>query len=106
MSCRYFLLFQSVLIKGPVGDNGLVAPEFQILDDSTGMKTFLIMQTLIYNGLDRPISNRNDNQGNISISHERTLAGDAVQLVADLNLLLANNALTESELSAIFSENG
>ncbi|MBK1878886.1 DUF1800 domain-containing protein [Pelagicoccus mobilis] len=88
--------------SGEVRDENLVAPEFQILDDSTGIRTFQIMESLVKNGLAWPIGG-NGHQGSLDFSHQETLASDATALVDHLNLLLANNALNETEKTAIIT---
>ncbi|MDQ8180729.1 DUF1800 family protein [Pelagicoccus sp. SDUM812005] len=86
---------------GELRDQDLTAPEFQILDDSTGILSFGVMQRLVTKGLAQPFLSGNASHGRLDLSYEQSLASDAAALVDHLNLLLANNALTETEKTAI-----
>ncbi|MDQ8199866.1 DUF1800 family protein [Pelagicoccus enzymogenes] len=86
---------------GELRDQELTAPEFQILDDSSGILSFGVMQRLVTKGLSQPFMTGSGSQGSLDLAYEQSLASDASALVAHLNLLLANNALNETEINAI-----
>jgi len=87
--------------SGEIRKIGLVAPEFQILDDNTGIGTFLAIDTLVRRGLVSPVGSGRSSQGSLDYSFEQSLAHDAAALVRHLNLLLCNNGLSETESQAI-----
>lgn len=81
---------------GEVAAAGLVAPEFQILDDSTGMKTFEVFQKLIEQGLVAGIANGNQPRPQLDYSAETALANDIPALLERLDLLLTHQSLRDS----------
>lgn len=86
---------------GEFRDQDLVAPEFQILDDSTGIRSFQVMHRLVTKGLAQPFTTSNISRGGLDIAYEQTLADDIPALVDHLSLLLTNNSLTAEERTAI-----
>lgn len=88
--------------SGEIRSQGLVAPEFEILDDSTGLRTFQIMNGLVENGLAPPIGPRN-HDAFLDYTPLEPLAADATGLVSYLNLYLTNNSLGEPEQTAIIT---
>lgn len=89
--------------QGEIASSRLVAPEFQILDDSIGLKTFAVFKTLIEEGLMQPIGNSSRSQGQLDLGDLATLAEDPAALVDHLDLLLANRTLTAEQRDAIAS---
>ncbi|MEM9158240.1 MAG: DUF1800 family protein, partial [Verrucomicrobiota bacterium] len=89
--------------SGEIAENQLVAPEFQILDDSIGIRTFQLMHTLVTKGMASPVGNGNNSQGTLDLSSLEAIATDAAALVQHLNLFVCNNGLTEDEQSAIIA---
>lgn len=88
---------------GEIRDRGLTGPEFQILDDSTGIRTFEVMQRLVTKGLAHPFTTSNTSRGTLDTTYEQTLADDVPALVDHLSLFLTNNSLTETERTAIIT---
>ncbi len=96
--------------SGEIEDSGLVAPEFQILDDSTGLKTFEVFQRLITQGLVGGVANGNFPRPTLNYMRpgepetpELTLANNssAADLIDHLDLLLTHQTLGESSKSII-----
>ncbi len=96
--------------SGEIEDSGLVDPEFQILDDSTGLKTFEVFQRLINQGLVGGIANGNFPRPTLNYMRpgepetpELTLANNssAADLIDHLDLLLTHQTLGESSKSII-----
>jgi uncharacterized protein (DUF1800 family) len=79
--------------------NGITAPEFQLVNESTVAGYLNFMQGVVANGLA---------SGDIApdYSAELALAGDAGALMQHLNLRLAGNGLPESTVSALASAVG
>ena len=84
-----------------VQDEQLVAPEFEILDDSTGLKTFVVFQRLIEQGLIGGIALGNNPRPKLDYTEELLLAADAPALVDHLNLLLCHQTLEDSTKAII-----
>ncbi len=89
--------------QGEFADQDLVAPEFEILDDSSGLRMFFVMNRLIEDGIVTPISNtsRSNPRGQLDTSYEESIASDAEALVDHLDLLLASGAANPEEKAAI-----
>lgn len=94
---------------GEIEAAGLVAPEFQILDDSTGLRTFRIFEQLIRQGLVRGIANGNNPRPTLNYmredepTYELQLAGQqsAADLIDHLDLLLTHQTLGENSRAII-----
>lgn len=81
--------------QGEIKDAGLAAPEFQILDDSTGLKTFRVFYRLINNGLISGIANGNTPRPQLDYSEVIPLSDDVPALIDYLDLLLTHQTLGE-----------
>ncbi len=88
---------------GELRDQDLTAPEFQILDDSTGILSFQVMQRLITKGLAHPFTTSNTSRGTLDTTYEQSIANDVPTLIEHLSLLLTNNSLTETEKTVIIT---
>ncbi|MBC9866686.1 MAG: DUF1800 family protein [Opitutae bacterium] len=87
--------------SGELGETGLYGPEFQILDDSTGMKTFQLFSILIDRGLQGALAGGANPRPTLDLSTEIELAGDAEALVEHLDLLLCHNSLGQKTKAII-----
>jgi uncharacterized protein (DUF1800 family) len=68
-------------VPGPIAQVGLKSPEFQIMTETTAMRTANCLNSLIF-----------DNKVMLNLSYDETLAADPAQLVDHLNsLLMAGN---------------
>ncbi len=81
--------------QGEIQDASLVAPEFQILDDSTGLKTFRIFNLLINNGLSGAVALGNAPRPQLDYSEAIPLTDDVPELIAYLDLLLTHQTLKD-----------
>jgi hypothetical protein len=81
---------------GYIKEADLVAPEFQILDDSTGLKTFEVFRRLIENGLIGGVANGNNPRPQLDYTTELVLADDVPALIDHLDLLLTHQTLSAS----------
>lgn len=86
---------------GELAETGSYGPEFQILDDSTGMKTFQIFSILIKRGLINPLAGGAYPRPTLDFSTEIELAGDTDAFVDHLDLLLCHNSLGENSRETI-----
>lgn len=82
--------------SGELGKSDFYGPEFQILDDSTGMKTFQIFSILIDRGLQGAIAGGANPRPSLDYSTELELSGDVEALVDHLDLLLCHNSLGQN----------
>lgn len=80
---------------GEISDAGLVAPEFQILDDSTGLKTFEVFRRLIELGLVGGVANGNNPRPQLDYTTELALANDIPALIDRLDLLLTHQTMSD-----------
>ena len=81
--------------QGEIQESNLVAPEFQILDDSTGLRTFLRFQQLINNGLVGGIANGNFPRPQLDYTDELALADDVPALIDRLDLILTHQTMSD-----------
>ncbi len=81
--------------SGELKEARLYGPEFQILDDSTGMKTFQVFSVLFNNGLQNLFAGGAFPRPTLDFSTEIELGEDPEALVDHLNLLLTHNSLGE-----------
>ena len=81
---------------GEIPQASLVAPEFQILDDSTGMKTFEVFRRLIEQGLVGGVANGTSPRPQLDYTTELNLANDIPALLDRLDLLLTHDTLRDS----------
>ncbi|MCZ6673132.1 MAG: DUF1800 domain-containing protein [Verrucomicrobia bacterium] len=88
---------------GEVQEAGLVAPEFQILDDSTGLRTFRVFGLLINNGLVGGVANGDFPRPTLNYMRpgepetlELQLASQdsAIELIDHLDLLLTHQTMS------------
>ena len=86
---------------GKVQDAGLVAPEFQILDDSTGLKTFAVFHQLINEGLTDGVGKGYYPRPQLDYSEVLPLANDASALIDYLDLLLTHQTLRDDSKELI-----
>ena len=86
---------------GALGETGAYGPEFQILDDSTGMKTFQIFSILINNGLVGAIGGGRNPRPTLDLSTEIELVGDAEALIDHLDMLMCHNSLGDESREII-----
>ena len=96
--------------SGEIQDEGLVAPEFQILDDSTGLKTFRIFELLIERGLvggvaaganPRPTLNYMRPGEPETIEFQFAKQSNADALIDHLDLLLTHKTLGDTSRAII-----
>ena len=82
---------------GKVKDAGLVAPEFQILNDSTGLKTFTVFYRLINEGLVNGVGKGSTTYPRPSLDYSEVLplADDIPALIDYLDLLLTHQTLRD-----------
>ncbi|MCZ6673103.1 MAG: DUF1800 family protein, partial [Verrucomicrobia bacterium] len=81
---------------GDIQDHGLVAPEFQILDDSTGLTTFHIFRGLIEEGMGGTVAAGYPPRPTLDYSGEWALAKDAPALIDHLDLLLTHQTMAQN----------
>ena len=94
---------------GEIQDSGLVAPEFQILDDSTGLRTFQVFERLIKQGLVGGIANGNFPRPTLNYmrddtpTYELQLAGQpsVSDLIDQLDLLLTHQTMGDNTKAII-----
>lgn len=88
--------------SGDIEDAGLVAPEFQILDDSTGLKTFEVFRKLIEQGLVGGIAAGNNPRPTLNymrpgeadtLELQIAESGNVEELIDHLDLLLTHQTL-------------
>ncbi len=80
---------------GKVRDAGLVAPEFQILNDSTGLKTFTVFHRLINYGLVNGVAKGFNPRPKLDFSEVLPFAEDIPALIDYLDLLLTHQTLRD-----------
>ena len=80
---------------GKVQDASLVAPEFQILDDSTGLKTFYVFHRLINHGLVGGVAKGLNPRPKLDYSELLPLTDDVPALIDYLDLLLTHQTLRD-----------
>ena len=86
---------------GNVQEEGLVAPEFQILDDSTGLKTFAIYHQLIKEGLSNGVGKGLFPRPELDYAEVLPLADNIPALIDYLDLLLTHQTLREDSKELI-----
>lgn len=96
--------------SGEIQDEDLVAPEFQILDDSTGLRTFRIFELLVERGLvgnlagganPRPTLNYMRPGEPETIEFQLAKLSDADALIDRLDLLLTHQTLGDKSKAII-----
>ncbi|MDA0346555.1 MAG: DUF1800 family protein [Verrucomicrobia bacterium] len=96
--------------SGEIQDSNLVAPEFQILDDSTGLKTFRVFELLIETGLvggvaggvnPRPTLNYMRPGEPETVELQLAKQSNADALIDRLDLLLTHQTLGETSKAII-----
>ena len=80
---------------GEIAQAELVAPEFQILDDSTGLKTFEVFRRLIELGLVVGVANGINPRPQLDFTEELAIAHDIPALIDRLDLLLTHQTLSD-----------
>jgi len=86
---------------GPISDNDLVAPEFQILNS----QTVIDFPNLLYEVVSwEDLENDRERPIRLDLSDERRLADDPVTLMDRLGLILGQGELTESIYQTILAE--
>ncbi|MDG2168870.1 MAG: DUF1800 domain-containing protein [Opitutales bacterium] len=86
---------------GELGDVEKVGPEFQILDDSTGMKTFDVFRRLIEQGLVGGVANGINPRPQLNYTNELALANDIPALIDRLDLLLTHQTMRDETRAII-----
>ncbi|MBT8041605.1 MAG: DUF1800 domain-containing protein, partial [Pontiella sp.] len=86
---------------GSILDRNLVAPEFQIHNDTTALSLPNAIYTLIYEGIADDIGQRGYSQGDLDLTYEKTLAADSGLLLDHLDTMLTAGRLTTANRATI-----
>ena len=81
---------------GPILNRGIYAPEFEVNTDLTSLGLANAIRTLVYEGIVDDIGQRGYSQGELDLTYEISLAGQAGSLVDHLDILLCGGRLGEA----------